>query len=164
MSWFSWNLALKLVHICCVLVLISGLLGRFLVRMRLPTTRSLESLQDLMLLVDRFDGWLVVRGSQATLVTGLLLGWVGGWPYLTAGRPTWIFVSLLLFLSTVPLVIFVFVPRGRAFGKVFQAAIAEQRITPELRSALADPAVRAATAYESVAIGLTLGLMVFKPF
>ena len=160
----SWYLALKLAHVICVLALISGLLGRFLVRLRLRAVRSMESLQELMRLVDHFDSWLVVRGSQATLVTGLFLGWVGGWPYLTAGRPTWIFVSLLLFLSTVPLVIFIFVPRGRAFGKVFQAAVAEQRITPELRSALADPAVRAATAYESVAIGLTLGLMVFKPF
>ena len=160
----SWYLALKLAHVVCVLALVSGLLGRFLVRLRLPAIRSMESLQELLLLVDHFDSWLVVRGSQLTLMTGLLLGWVGGWPYLTAGRPTWIFVSLLLFLSTVPLVIFIFVPRGRAFGKVFQAAIAEQRITPELRSALADPAVRAATAYESVAIGLTIGLMVLKPF
>jgi len=50
------------------------------------------------------------------------------------------------------------------FEKLFQVALAEQRITPELRAALADRAVRAATIYEIVTFGLILGLMVLKPF
>ena len=160
----SWYLLLKLAHIVCVLTLVSGMLGRSVVRLRLPKTNALQMLQELMVLVGHFDDWLVIRGSILTLVTGVLLAWVGALPYVKAGHPTWTLVSLVLFLTIIPLVIFIFVPRGRAFGRVFQTAIAEQRITPDLRAALADPAVRAATIYEFIAIGLILCLMVLKPF
>jgi hypothetical protein len=160
----SWYLLLKLAHILCVIAMLSGLIGRGLVRLRIPQITSIQVLQEIMVLVGRFDDLLVIRGFQLTLVTGLLLGWVGGWPYIVASHPTWIFFSLLLFLSLFPLVFFIFIPRGKAFGKVFQVALAEQRITPELRAALSDPAVRAATIYETVAVGIILGLMVLKPF
>lgn len=161
-SW--WYLLLKLAHVVCVLAFVSGLIGRTLVRLRIPGITTIQTLQELMALVGHFDEWLVIRGSQATLVSGLLLGWVGGWPYIVANHPTWIFLSLLLFLSLLPLVFLVFIPRGKAFGKVFQVAVAEQRITPELRAALADPAVRAATIYEFILAGVVLYLMILKPF
>lgn len=160
----SWYLLLKLAHILCVIAFLSGLIGRGLVRLRIPGISSIQTLEEILALAGRFDELLVIRGSQLTLVSGLLLGWVGGWPYIAASHPTWIFVSLLLFLSQLPFVFFVFIPRGKAFGKIFQAALAEQRITPDLRAALADPAVRAATIYETVAFSIVLVLMVLKPF
>jgi hypothetical protein len=160
----SWYLLLKLVHILCVIAMLAGLIGRGIVRLHLPHITSMPVLQELMGLVGRFDEALVIRGSLATLASGLLLGWVGGWSYFVAGRPTWICVSLLLFLTIVPLVIFVFLPRGKVFGAVFKAAVAEQRITPELRVALTDPAVRAATIYEFVVMAIVICLMVLKPF
>lgn len=163
----SWYLLLKLAHVLCVVVFLSGLIGRALVCLRIPgvaSIQSIQTLQEILALVGRFDEWLVIRGALLSLVTGLLLGWVGRWPYLTAHHPTWIFVALALFLSQLPIDFLVFIPRGKAFGKVFQGALAEQRITPELRTALADPAVRAATIYESIVAGLVLYLMVVKPF
>jgi hypothetical protein len=159
-----WYLLLKFAHLVCAIALLAGLIGRGLVRRRLPQVASIPVLQEDMVLVGRFDEWLVVRGSLLTLVTGVLLGIVGQWPYLVAGHPTWLFVSLLLFLSQIPLVVFVFVPRGKAFGKVYAAALQEQQITPLLRAALADPAVCAATIYESLSVAIILALMVFKPF
>ncbi len=147
----SWYLLLKLAHVLCAIAFVSGLIGRTLTRLRIPGVASIQTLQEIMVLVGHFDEWLVIRGSQLTLVTGLLLGWVGGWPYIVAHHPTWIFLSLLLFLSLLPLVFLIFIPRGKAFGKVFQAA-------------LADPAVRAATIYEFIMTGLVLYLMVVKPF
>lgn len=165
MSWYALLYALlKYAHILCALAMISGMVGRTIVRLRIPGATSMPALQELVGLVGRFDDALVIRGSQLTLVTGLLLGWVGGWSYITASHPTWIFVSLILFLSILPLVVAIFLPRGKVFAKVFQQAIAEQKITPELRAALADPLVRAATVYEFVAIAIVLYLMVFKPF
>jgi hypothetical protein len=160
----SWYLLLKLAHILCVIALLSGVIGRGLVRRRIPMITSIQVLQEIMALVGRFDQLLVIRGSLLTLVTGLLVGWAGGWPPLVSGHPTWISLSVLLFLSQLPFVFLVFIPRGKQFGKVFQVALAEQQITPELRAALADRAVRAATIYESVTFGLILGLMVLKPF
>ena len=160
----SWYLLLKLAHVLCVLTFVSGLIGRTLVRLRIPGITTIQTLREFMTLVGHFDDWLVIRGSQLTLVSGLLLGWVGGWPYIVGSHPTWIFLSLLLFLSLLPLVFIVFVPRGKAFGEVFQIALAEQRITPELRAALADPAVRAATIYEFIMAGAILYLMILKPF
>jgi hypothetical protein len=160
----SWYLALKLAHVVCVIAFLSGLIGRGLVRLRLPQITSLDVFREALVLVGRFNEWLVIRGGLLTLLTGLLLGWVGQWPYLTAQRPTWIFVALALFLSVQPLVILVFVPRGKAFGKALQIAVEERRITPALRASLADPVVRAATIYESVAMAVVLGLMVLKPF
>jgi hypothetical protein len=143
---------------------ISGLIGRFLVRQRLPHIASMPVLQEVIGLVGQFDDWLVIRGSQLTLITGVLLGAVGHWPYVRASHPTWIFVALLLFLSLLPVVFFVFIPRGKQFGKTFQVAVQEQRITPELRLALADPTIRAATVYEAVVTAIILYLMVLKPF
>lgn len=160
----SWYLLLKLAHVLCVIAFLAGLIGRGLVRPRLPQITSLDVLQEALLLVGRFDELLVIRGSQLTLLTGLLLGWAGHWPYLTAHHPTWIFVSLVLFLSLLPLVFLVFIPRGKAFGKVLQVAVEERRITPALRATLADPVVRAATIYETVTTAVVLGLMVLKPF
>lgn len=159
-----WYMLLKLAHILCVVALLSGLIGRGLLRLRIPHITSIQVLQEIMALVGRFDELLVVRGSQLTLVTGLLLGWIGEWPYIVAHRPTWIFLSLLLFLSQLPFVFLIFIPRGKQFGKVFQVALAEERITPELRAALADPAVRVATIYETITTGIIICLMILKPF
>lgn len=160
----SWYLVLKLVHIACVIIMLSGVIGRGLIRLRISQITSMQVLQEIMILVGRFDDLLVIRGAQATLASGILVGLVGGWPYVVAGHPTWIFASLVLFVSTIPLALLVFVPRGKAFGKVFQVAVAEQRITPELQAALADPAVRLATIYESAVFVIVLYLMVIKPF
>lgn len=160
----SWYLILKLVHIFCVIAFLAGLIGRGLVRLRIPRVTSIQTLQEIMVLVGRFDELLVIRGSQLTLVSGLLVWWVGSWPPITNGHPTWVLVSAVLFLTLLPLAFLVFVPRGKVFGKVFAEALAQQRITPELRAALGDPAVRYATVYEAVTTAIIICLMVLKPF
>ena len=160
----SGYLLLKLAHVLAVIAMLSGVIGRGLVRLRIQQITSIQVLQEFIVMVGRFDDWLVIRGGGLTVVTGLLLGWVGDWPYFVASHPTWICLSLLLFLSQQPFVFLVFVPRGKQFGKMFQVALAEQRITPELRAAIAEPAVRVATTYEVVTFALILGLMGLKPF
>ena len=160
----SWYLILKLVHILCAIAFLAGLIGRGMVRLRIPHVTSIQTLEEVIVLVGRFDDLLVIRGSQLTLVSGLLVWWAGSWPPIVGGHPSWVLVSTVLFLSLLPLVFLVFVPRGKVFGKVCAEALAQQRITPELRAALADPAVRYATIYETAATTSTLCLMVLKPF
>lgn len=160
----SWYLILKLAHILCVIAFLAGLIGRGMVRLRIPRITSIQTLQEIMVLVARFDDLLVIRGSQLTLVSGLLVWWVGGWPAFAGSHPTWVLVSTVLFLSQLPLVFLVFLPRGKVFAKVFAEAVTQQRITPELRAALADRAVFYATVYETVTVAIILPLMVLKPF
>ena len=49
-------------------------------------------------------------------------------------------------------------------GSMGSETSARQKITGELRVALADPAVRAATIYEFATNGIILSLMLVKPF
>lgn len=73
-------------------------------------------------------------------------------------------MSLVLFATTIPLVPLVFLPRGKVFEGALSSAVAERRMTPELRAALRDPAVAAARVYEKVVVALVIALMVTKPF
>jgi hypothetical protein len=98
---------------------------------------------------------------------GLLAAWLGGWPilgFLQGGSANWILVSLLLYLTLVPLILWVFLPRGRVFEGALQDALAVGRVTPALREAFADPLVAAAHAWELIAITLVIALMVTRPF
>jgi hypothetical protein len=67
-------------------------------------------------------------------------------------------------IALYPLVILVFIPRGRVFAAALGDAVDRQAITPELRAAFADPVVHAAHCVEVVLVVSVLTLMVVKPF
>jgi len=154
----------KVLHILAVAALIAGTVGRALIRARVLRLDDIHIVSEFVDLERLFDEWLVVRGSIATLLTGLLLTWLGHWPLVNAGVPTWTLVGALLFLATIPLVIWVYIPRGKVFGKVFQDALAQKRVTVELRAALSDQVIRASYLYEYIMLPVVLTLMVIKPF
>ena len=83
---------------------------------------------------------------------------------LTGGSVDWLFVSLLLFLSILPLVPLVFLPRGRDYEAAMATAEASGDVTPELQAAWRDPVVRAAHVYELGSVTVVLILMLAKPF
>jgi hypothetical protein len=90
-----------------------------------------------------------------------------GWPilgFLQGGSVNWVLAALLVYLSIIPVIVFVFLPRGRVFHQALEAARPLGRVTPELRAALHDPWVHAARTYEIVMIVLLTVLMVLKPF
>lgn len=72
--------------------------------------------------------------------------------------------NAVLFLAIIPLVIWVFIPRGKIFGEVFQQALAQKRVTVELRAAFSDRVIRAYWLYEYLMLPVVLTLMVIKPF
>jgi hypothetical protein len=101
------------------------------------------------------------------LLFGLGAAWVYGWPLLgvlQGSSINWLFVSLLLYLSLIPVIIFIFLPRGKIFGQRLADAQAQDTMTTELRAAMVDPVVRAAHIYEAVVIAVVIYLMVMKPF
>ena len=154
----------KVLHILAVTAVIAGTVGRAMIRARVLRLDDIHIVSEFVDLEGLFDEWLVVRGSIVTLLTGLLLTWLGHWPLVQAGVPTWTLVGTVLFLATIPLAIWVYIPRGKVFGKVFQDALAQKRVTVELRAAFSDQVIRASYLYEYIMLPVVLGLMVIKPF
>jgi uncharacterized membrane protein len=155
---------IKVLHVLAIAAVIGGIVGRGLIRTRLVHLNDIQVAGELINVEGQFDEWLVARGSMATLVTGALLTWLGRWPLINDGAPTWTLVGALLFLATIPLVIWVYLPRGKAFGAIFRAALAQKHVTSELRAALRDDVIRLCYLYEYLMFPSVIALMVLKPF
>ena len=153
---------LKLLHVVLAFAFVSGLVGRWLLL-------RIAARSDDVHLAHRFSEAaapferLVVWGSLAVPVVGLLTAWAQGYPWLglTTG---WMLASVALLLSMLPAVPLVFVPRGRVFAAEMEAARTAGVVTPRLRAAFHDRAVAAARTYEMVAVAALVTLMVLKPF
>jgi Predicted integral membrane protein (DUF2269) len=152
-----------LLHVAVAFWFVAGLLGRNVTMARARSANDLSTLEELVDLSGRFERLMVIPGSFGVLVLGLLAAWAEGQP-LAGSDDWWLLTSLILFVGLVVLVPTVFLPRG----KVFEGALADARqrgeVTPELGSALRDPAVRNARAAEIVVVAIILALMVTKPF
>jgi len=152
-----------LVHVATAFWLVAGLLGRGIVIARARSTDDVRLASELMDLAGRFERIMVIPGSAAVLVAGLLAAWAGDVPFTGSGN-RWLLTSIVLFLSTGVLVPTVFLPRGKVFERALGDAKARGEVTPELRAAFRDPAVRNARWYEFVVIAVIVTLMVTKPF
>jgi hypothetical protein len=70
----------------------------------------------------------------------------------------------VLYLSLIPVIVLVFLPRGKIFGQALAGALELGTVTPALTSAFRDRVVGLAHGYEwAVTIVITY-LMVSKPF
>jgi uncharacterized membrane protein len=153
----------RLLHIGAAVILVGGILGRNLAMQRAARSADMPVVTALVALAGRFEALMVRPGSLLVFAAGILLVLVQGRPLVGEGH-WWLSVSLLMFLSIIPVIALVFVPRGRHF----EAALAEAREsgspTPRLAAAFADPVVAAAHRYELLAIAVVGFLMVVKPF
>ena len=84
--------------------------------------------------------------------------------FLQGASQNWLLVSNLLLVSTGVLVPTVFLPRGKKYAPILQAALARGEITPELRAAMGDRVVSLAHWYEEISVVAIATLMVLKPF
>jgi uncharacterized membrane protein len=159
-------MVLNLLHVLTAFLLVSGIVGRGFALRDAARADEIHTVAALVRLGGRFEA-LVRAPSIVLLGLGLLAAWRGGWPilgFLQGGSANWILVSLVLYLTLAPLILWVFLPRGRVFEGALRDARAEGRVTPALRAAFADPVVAAAHAWELIAIVLVIALMVTKPF
>jgi hypothetical protein len=152
-----------LVHVLIAFWFIAGLVGRDVVLARARRTQSMETLGTLLEVAGRFDRLMVIPGSVAVLAAGLVTMFAEG-RSLFQPHAWWLGVSLIVFLSTVPLVPLIFVPSGKRFDAIFQQARRAGAVTPELTTAFRDPWVAFARSYEALAMACVLALMVTKPF
>ena len=152
-----------LLHILTAFWFVAGLLGRNITLVRARTATDIRTLDELVALSGRFERMMVIPGSVAVLLAGLLAAWAIGQP-LAGANDWWILLSIVVFVAMGVLVPTVFLPHGRVFEHAFAEAKTRGEVTPELRAALRDPAVRNARAAEFVCVAVIIVLMVTKPF
>jgi hypothetical protein len=150
-------------HVAIAFWFVAGLIGRGVTLARARSSTDIDAVSLLTELAGRFENLMVIPGSIAVFVAGLLAAWAEGIPLWGPGSG-WLLLALILFLSTLPLVPLIFLPRGKVFGTALADARAQGKVTPALTEAFHDPAVAFARNYEMVVIAVIVALMVVKPF
>ena len=157
---------LKLVHLASAIWFAAGLLGRWYALSAASRATELKLTRAFADLSGRFENTMVIPGSTAVLVSGVVTALVGGFPLLgpIQGGSSWLLAALVIFAALMALVPTVFLPRGRLFGAALDDAKARDQVTPGLRAAFADPIVVRSHWAELLGVGAILVLMVLKPF
>jgi uncharacterized membrane protein len=155
-------LLLKLAHIVLAMLLVGGLVGRWIVLHRAEESRGLPQTLSLLETSAPFERMTIVS-SMLILPVGLATAWAQGydWLGLTTG---WMLASVVLYLGVLALVPTIFLPRARRFDIALNRARDAGTVTQELSAAFADSGVRFAHWAEAIGIGLVVALMVLKPF
>jgi hypothetical protein len=154
------------VHALTGAIFLGALIGRWIVLGLAARADTVVGMQTLTRAARPFER-IVIWSSAAVLLLGVGAAVAQGRPFLgplQGARVDWLFVSLLLFLSVLPLVRLVFLPRGRVFDTAMEDAVARGELTGELARAWRDPVVRAAHVYELAVVTVVFLLMVTKPF
>ena len=155
-----------LAHALIAILFVAGLVGRWVVLGAAARATELPAMRTLTAAAGPFER-IVIVGSILVMVFGLVAAFLQGRSVLgplTGGSVDWLFVSVVLYLSIIPLVPLVFLPRGRVFEAALTEAESRGEVTPALRTAWADPVVRTAHVYELGAVTIVLILMLSKPF
>jgi uncharacterized membrane protein len=158
---------LKLLHIVSGIAMIAGGVGREFVRTQARRSNDMRTVQALIDVSGMFERFLAIPGSLVVFFAGITLAWLQGWPLLgvlQGASVNWLLVSLLLYLAFYPLVLFIFIPRGKRFEPILADATAQGRVTAELTAALNDRTVHRAHQIEYLLVAGLLFLMVAKPF
>jgi hypothetical protein len=95
-------LILKLLHVFAAIWLMIGIIGRTVLLSRAEHSQEIESVRVLLPVAHIFESKMVIPGSSAVLLAGLVTAWVQGWPilgFLQGGASNWVLVSLLLFAT-----------------------------------------------------------------
>jgi uncharacterized membrane protein len=164
LNWYSF---LKLLHVIAAIVFVGGVFGRQLVRGSARTTSDVYMLASVMHAAGRIEQIMVIPGSNAAVILGVILAIMQGFPvfgFLQGASKNWLLVSIMLLVIGLVLIPTIFLPRGRRFEPILDAALAEGRITPELRAAMDDKVVQYAHLYEELSTIVIVALMVLKPF
>ncbi|HEY6058390.1 MAG TPA: DUF2269 family protein [Candidatus Limnocylindrales bacterium] len=157
---------MKAVHALIGLAFLAALIGRWIALAEAARAGTIGDVRAMLSVSARFER-IVVVSSVLVLLVGIATAVVQGRPFLgpfQGGHVDWLFVSLILVVSIIPLVPVVFLPRGRAFEAALEEAARAGSVTARLRAAFGDPVVAAAHAYELIAMLVVFVLMVMKPF
>jgi uncharacterized membrane protein len=160
------TLFMKFLHVATAFWFIGGLVGRTVTMWQASRTQDVSIVNALVRLAGYFERYVVIPGSFAVLGFGLVTAWVGRWPLLgsSGGQSLWLLLSTILYLSLIPVIALVFVPRGKIFARALQEATTLSTVTSALTAAFHDRAVSIAHTYEWAVTAIIIFLMVAKPF
>lgn len=150
-----------LCHIASAFWFVAGLAGRDVTLARARAASEIGTIKELCDAAGVFDKRMVIPGSMAVLAFGLLAALTGHWSFADNG---WLLAALVLYLSSIPLVPLVFLPKGKVFETAMAQAVSAGEPTPAVREALADRTVWAARWYERIVVAVIIVLMITKPF
>jgi hypothetical protein len=157
---------LKVVHALLGVWIVAALVGRWVTLVQAGRSTEIAAVHTLLGLSDRFE-WVAIRIPPIVLILGVATAIAQGRPFLgpLQGEPVdWLFVSIVIYLSVIPVIPLVFLPRGRVFAAALEEATAQGVVTPALTTAFRDPVVFAGHAYELAVILVVFVLMITKPF
>ena len=155
------------VHVLTVLWLVAGIVARDVCWWHAARAKDLATLRPIASIASFFDRRAVQPGSFVVLLTGLAAAGMRGYKIFAFARgegPAWPITAVLIYLSIIPLIVFVFLPKGRFYRAALADAESRGELTARLRASIEDPAVVAARGYEFVMIVVLVYLMVAKPF
>lgn len=164
MSWYN---VVKLLHILAVVWMVGGMFARQIVRGIANKSDDVKTIASLSQVATRLDRTMVIRGSNFVLMFGLILALMLKWPifgFFQGANQNWLLVSNILLVVIMIIVPTVFLPHNRKLDSLVQTALAEGRVTRDLRSALNDQKNRLAHYLEEILVLAVTALMVLKPF
>jgi hypothetical protein len=157
---------LKAIHALVGLWFVAGLIGRWIALAQAARVSDIPSLRAMLVVSSRFER-IVITGSIAVTALGVATAIAQGRPFLgplQGARFDWLFASVILVVSVLPLIPLVFVSRGKLFEAALEEATSVGSVTDRLRLAFRDPVVFAAHVYELGAMTVVFLLMIMKPF
>ena len=161
------GLVAVVLHVLSVFWLVAGIVGRDACWWHAARAADLPALRTIAAIASSFDRRGVQPSTFVVLVTGLAAAGLRGhriFGFLRGEGPVWPFAALLIYLSIIPVIVFVFLPKGRIYRVALAEAESLGQVTSALRAAIADPAVMAARGYEFAMIAVLAFLMIVKPF
>lgn len=158
------GILMVVVHVLTVFLLVGGIVGRDLTYWQASRAKDLARLRHYVDLAHVFE--MLVRPMTGwVLVAGLGAAWARGWPILGLHHgPHWVLAAILIYLTIIPWIVFVFVPTGKVFRAALADAILKNDVTPALQAALTDPKATAGRIYEAAMIVVLTWLMIARPF
>ena len=163
----NWYLLAKFLHIVAVTLTIGGMFARQLVRGIAKKSPDVREVAALTRAAVRMDRALVIPSSNIMILMGIVLAIILKWPifgFLQGAEQNWLLASNMLLIVMVVLIPAVFIPHNRQVELLLQVALAENRVTHELTSALNDRMNSLGHHVEEVIVLLVAALMVLKPF
>lgn len=163
----SWALLVRFLHIISAIVFIGGIFARQLVRSHAKKVDDVHTFATLSQVAGWIETRMVIPGNMVVIILGVILALMTNTPilgFIQGASSNWLLVSNILLLFGFLSVPLVFLPRGKKFDVILEHALAEGRMTPELRAALDDRTVRFLHITEMTLVIVVVVLMVFKPF
>ena len=133
------GVVLKVAHAVLGVWIIAALVGRWITLNQAARSDDLAAVHTLLRLSDRFES-MVIRIPPIVLVLGIGTAIAQGRAFLgpiQGASVDWLFVALVVYLSILPLIPLVFLPRGRVFAVALAEADAQGRVTEALTEASA---------------------------